>query len=244
MAHHRQQCTNFKDPGLQPYAQSALFNDLRDAADDAFMQLPPPERTAIRTAQGGQCSSISPSVPVDMSRYNNYSGGCFSGGCQVKMANGDLRRVDSVKAGDYVYSASSSKGAWVKCVVKFGIKQGQTGMVTLDGGLVVTPWHPVIKDGKWRFPNELAPTKNIACSEVYSFVLESGFSRVVINDVECITLGHGLQDDPVASHEFWGTTRVIDALKAFCGWEMGRVEVPWGTTRDQATGLVNGFVSQ
>merc|ERR1719498_150293 len=40
-AHDRQQCNNFKDPGVQDYGGS-LFLQLRDEADCKFLNLPPP----------------------------------------------------------------------------------------------------------------------------------------------------------------------------------------------------------
>ena len=46
---------------------------------------------------------------------------------------------------------------------------------------------------------------------------------VYIEGFECITLGHGIQDDKVASHKFWGTDKVIDCLKSKKGWDTGEV---------------------
>ncbi|KAG8897173.1 hypothetical protein FRC01_011459, partial [Tulasnella sp. 417] len=43
-SHQRQQCGNFKDPGLQPYGrESALFKTTRDEIDTTFDNLPPPK---------------------------------------------------------------------------------------------------------------------------------------------------------------------------------------------------------
>ncbi|KAG8949155.1 hypothetical protein FRC04_008953 [Tulasnella sp. 424] len=43
-SHQRQQCGNFKDPGLQPYGRdSVLFRATRDEIDTTFDNLPPPE---------------------------------------------------------------------------------------------------------------------------------------------------------------------------------------------------------
>merc|ERR1712225_114860 len=40
-----------------------------------------------------------------------------------------------------------------------------------------------------------------------------------------IGLGHGITDDSVASHPFFGTARVIDALKDCSGFSAGRVDL-------------------
>merc|ERR1712051_317136 len=39
--HQIQVCTNFMDPGLQPYGGS-LFHQLREKGDEIFLALPPP----------------------------------------------------------------------------------------------------------------------------------------------------------------------------------------------------------
>ncbi|CAE7376645.1 yfbK [Symbiodinium natans] len=44
-AHLAQQCNNFKDAGVQSYG-GELFQNIRDAADDVFLSLPPPQPTA------------------------------------------------------------------------------------------------------------------------------------------------------------------------------------------------------
>jgi hypothetical protein len=35
---------------------------------------------------------------------------------------------------------------------------------------------------------------------------------VVIDGIQVITLGHGIQNDPVASHDYFGTDKVLDDL--------------------------------
>ena len=61
-------------------------------------------------------------------------------------------------------------------------------------------------------------------SYVYSFVVENSHT-VYIEGWECITLGHNIQNDPVASHPFWGTQQVIKCLKQKPGWKTGEVVV-------------------
>merc|ERR1711988_2018185 len=61
-AHRLQQCNNFKDPGVQHYG-GTLFNDIRDAADDVFNNLPAPKPSVVRR--------VSQPTPVSMSAYNN-----------------------------------------------------------------------------------------------------------------------------------------------------------------------------
>ena len=88
--------------------------------------------------------------------------------------------------------------------------------------LLVTPWHPIKHKGQWEFPNNLDKTKKYDMPFVYSFVVENS-STVYIDGYECITLGHGIENDDVASHDFWGTEKVIDCLKSKSDWDNGEV---------------------
>lgn len=88
--------------------------------------------------------------------------------------------------------------------------------------LLVTPWHPIKHEGNWEFPNNLRKTRKYEMPFVYSFVVENS-NTVYIEGWECITLGHGIENDTVASHDFWGTEKVIDCLKTKPGWKDGEV---------------------
>ena len=104
MAHRREECSNFKDIGLQSYAlDQDVFDDLRDEGDAFFNDLPPP--VPSRPASRGTAASA-PRAPVNMAAYNNCAGPCFAGECLVAMGGGqpDLR-VDTIKQGDLVQSA-------------------------------------------------------------------------------------------------------------------------------------------
>jgi hypothetical protein len=85
-AHQRQQCGNFKDPGLQVYGrESALFNAERDRLDAAFMALPPPTPSLRpRSGHGG----AAPRKLKSMSAYYNSAGPCFAGDCLVGRTRG------------------------------------------------------------------------------------------------------------------------------------------------------------
>lgn len=49
-AHLLQQCNNFKDPGVQVYG-GALFERVREQADDTFLALPPPSQQEVAKVQ-------------------------------------------------------------------------------------------------------------------------------------------------------------------------------------------------
>lgn len=66
---------------------------------------------------------------------------------------------------------------------------------------------------------------------MFSFLLEPGFQDMYIEDVPCITLAHGIEDDEVATHPFYGTEKVIEAMQKHDGFADGLVEV-LGVKRD------------
>ena len=61
---------------------------------------------------------------------------------------------------------------------------------------------------------------------VYSFLFEGQATGYLsAGGTAVIGLGHGITDDSVASHPFFGTARVIDALKDCPGFSEGRVDL-------------------
>ena len=61
---------------------------------------------------------------------------------------------------------------------------------------------------------------------VYSFVFEDRATGYLsVGGTAVIGLGHGIRNDSVASHPFFGTVRVIDALKDCPGFSEGRVDL-------------------
>lgn len=234
-AHLHQFCNNFKDPGVQPYATGALFETLRDAIDAIFCELPPPSPSGWRASQ-----AQSAVAPVSMRTFNNADNPCFVGDSLLLMADGSSKAMRDVRKGDGVRVAQGrgSGCAAVECVVVSPCASGETSLVTLPTGLRITPWHPIHMAGEWQFPADMCPPMPQPCSAVYNLILDSGHV-VVVDGVECATLGHGLQE-PVVQHEFFGTNRVVDSLRTMAGWPAGLVWVA-GTVRDAATGLVCGL---
>ena len=55
--------------------------------------------------------------------------------------------------------------------------------------------------------------------------------------MECIGLGHGIEKDEVATHEYLGSQKVVEDLKLSKGWEVGRVKVN-EFMRDEKTHLI------
>lgn len=233
-AHLLQACNNFKDPGVQAYGGD-LFRATRDTVDALFCKLPPPKASKKLRAGAAPVAS--------MARYSNRSNPCFHGDSLVLMADGSLVRVAAVGKGALV-CGPNGQAARVLCVVKTHCAGGRTSLVTLSGGLLVTPYHPVRVGGVWQFPLALAAATEQECDAVYSFVLASGHT-MLINGTECCTLGHGFTDNAVITHAYLGTERVVQDLQRMPGWDAGLVEfLPGCLARDRSSTLAAGFNPQ
>ncbi|CAF5096563.1 unnamed protein product, partial [Rotaria sp. Silwood1] len=118
--------------------------------------------------------------------------------------------------------------------------KGKASMVTFDNGLIITPWHPIRIDGKWKFPHDIRHEQEIECQEMYNFVLDQCHISI-INGFECVTLGHHFKGE-VIEHPYFGTAKVVDDLRAMDTLNTGFIELlPKSTVRDTKTRLVTGI---
>lgn len=236
-----QQCTNFKDPGVQMYA-TTRFKTIRDASDEKFNTLPPPK--ASRKHKTAAFRSVG-----TMKTYNRCCAPCFASG-PVQLADGQVIDIGKLKAGHLVQTPTGP--AKVLCIIATECHKGMEDLVSLDGGVVATPWHPVRRlsqsdessnatgtGAKWAFPADLAPPKSLPCSHVYSFCLEDGASCLQIGPYAAVSLGHGITNDRVATHEYLGTKAVLNDLVQMDGWEDGLIKLgPNPCVRDDKTHLI------
>ena len=236
MTHWRQNCNNFLDPGVQKYGGNT-FQQTRDHLDDLFDNLKPPEPS------GRGRHNVSNMRNFSMASYNCSSGPCFTGDTLVQMADGTTVTCSDIQKGDIV--ATSKGPAEIRCVIKTPCKK--VNIVEFKG-LQVTQWHPVkVKDpvkvkGVWTFPIYLGETKEMSDVDIFSFLLEPGYEDMLMGDsVPCITFAHGIENDPVATHPFYGTNKVVDEMKKMDGFAEGCVTVSNGVLVDAETNLVCGF---
>ena len=232
-AHQLQQCNNFKDPGVQVYG-GKLFEKLRDIADDIFLKIPAP-KPSIKKRDGSSYKPVQ-----SMNVYYNSAAVCFSGDSLVQMKDGSFVRCDNIIPGDLV----GVNGRKVKCVVKTKSLNGLQTLVQLSSTIKATPWHPVLHNGKWEFPVNIAPAKIERCDATYNFVLEDSSCpedhTMSIGGFLCATLGHGVTSNPsdVRSSEFWGK-QIIEDLKQLEGWKDGYIVISSPVIqRNLETGLV------
>ncbi len=206
---------NFKDPGLQIYSNH-VFSQMQAIGDDLFVSLPPPVGSI--TSYGGTGYSTASAGVASMAMFHNASGGCFAPHCMVKMGDNSYKQIQNIHPDiDYVWTPSGP--AKVVALVKIGSSNPYQPMSNINK-LWITPYHPILFEGRWRFPADIAFYCDRLMPVVYNLVLESGHI-IDVNDFLCPTLGHGLTEDLV-KHDYFGTHKVIDDLKKLPGWAFGR----------------------
>jgi hypothetical protein len=149
-----------------------------------------------------------------MNNYHNFSG-CFGANSSVVVVTGEgdvSKNVTAVSAGDEVRVADGT--ARVVCVVR---STRPTSDLVRMGDLEITAKHPIRVDGKWTLP-----VGEPATGIVYNFVLDR-CHVLMVNGVECVTLGHGLQEPGVA-HPYYGNLILRDLME-LPGWSAGLVNV-------------------
>jgi len=216
-AHRRGTCHNFKDQSVQHYF-GTVAKDLLADADAAFSKLPPPKpsREGCGVASGAA-----------MARAYHYRGnGCVAGDSLARLFDGTSKPVADVVKGDTLVDALTNGPAVVRCVVRTRMLDPALYAV---GDVRATAWHPCKLPGgdRWSFPAEVTmPVVDRNVAYVYSFLFEGQATGYLsVGGTAVIGLGHGITDDSVAAHPFYGTARVIDALKDCPGFSEGRVDL-------------------
>lgn len=161
-----------------------------------------------------------------------------------------------IKKGDLVLTADGTY-AKVQCLVETVVddKASQKPFELIKvGQLRVTPYHPVKVGQNWQFPIQIANNNEMAANDhchyttaysVYNLVLESGqrHKAVLMDGVETITLGHGITNDIILQHDYFGTDNVINDLSTLCGgvgWNDGHVVLKESNIkRDSQSGCIS-----
>lgn len=201
---------NFKDTGIQHFG-SELFNKIVDYADNIFTKMPPPKPSNQQMVVRALPQYTAPvSMVTYSSRYNNS---CFHGDSLVTMGDNTTKKVSELIKGDIILLPNGQTDI-IECIIKTTISS-DNNLVIINENLHITPYHPVRINDVWIFPKDLSTKKSeLYCDSIYSFVLENrGMGQgMIIGNIECATLGHGLSDS-VISHDFFGTEKVINNLK-------------------------------
>ncbi len=243
-AHQQQVCNNFRDPGVQHYGKQ-LFTQMRDKADDHYNNLPAPTPTATYRSSSANVTRSAMRVAT-MASYNIHSGPCFHGDCLVKMFDGTSKKVSAIRKGDRVFTNNASQNYHensdkIETVLKTVFENGRAVLVELQGGWLGTQWHPVKiqENDEWKFPCQINQGFERECQAVYSFLLENR-NTIFINNIESATFAHGLTENNVISHQYFGSEEIVNNLMEHNGWSTGYITItPECIKRDMESGLVN-----
>jgi hypothetical protein len=206
---------NFKDTAC-PFG-GEIFINIVDKSSDIFDNLPPPNPS-------GQ--------PVQMSVYNNTNNGCFMGDSKVLMSDNTFKSIISLLPGDEIYTLSDHNNAngqqqtaKVIALVKIISTNGMKNISCVDK-LRLTPWHPILYNNEWGFPNNFNSKENskeIVCDAVYNVVLTNGHT-INVNNIWAVTLGHEFQNG-ILKHDYFGTKKIVKDLMNTPGWNNGHVVI-------------------
>jgi hypothetical protein len=224
---------NFKDEACKFGGE--VFESIVDKASDIFDTLPPPIPSLMVTSPSNPSAPYTgmpgqgPIVPqriATLQGYNVPSNPCFDSNCLITMADGSKKKLKKLGKNDVIMSRDENNNyttSKVLCILETIITMGILEMVNFDEGLIITPWHPIKHNGNWKFPINLKNPVMKSCNSIISLVLDNNHIAI-INDVECITLGHGFTYG-VLNHKYFGTNLVIDDMKKLLGWELGHIVV-------------------
>jgi len=233
-AHALKVCSNFKDKGVQSYATD-LFKQFQRQGADLFTTIPPPPGSIRHKMSAGGYHAVSAStVPVSMTTYYNPSSGCFHGDARVTLEDETIVPMKHVLPGMRVKTPLGF--ATVRKVIHYKIPSGSMEMTHLAARFWITPYHPIYTQ-RWVFPCNVYPTSLVHTDAVYNLLLESEHV-VLVEGVQCCTLGHGLKG-PIIEHSYFGTDAVVRDFMKHPDWDAGVIVYKnprWIT--DLATGLV------
>ena len=247
-AQELQQCMNFKDRGLQIYG-GELFHTIQATGDEVFAHLPPLLATGTKpfTTTGQQqqqqqqqqryVGTINMPPTFNMGMFNNPGGGCWASDSQLLMDDSSRKSIRDVRKGDKVWTPSGP--ALVEYAVELGTKALTRSMCQI-GELMLTPYHPVLIDGIWKFPIDLVSSIESMEPSVYNLVLDKGHI-VNVSNILSATLGHGFTGS-VIEHNFFGNMEsVVYDLASQPGFMEGRPIYKNLKCRRDCDNLVTGW---
>lgn len=170
-----------------------------------------PEVIRAKVASGG----------YSYSQVNDQERGCFHGDSRIFTPNG-VKKVSELKKGDTICSINAEKQsvfAKIVCVIQTNSTSSVTvcELPSIDGKgpLIITPTHPVKTsvDAIWQHPQSIEEKSFSKVSTVYNLILDS-HHIVILNGYIVCTMGHGITDNDIISHPFFGTDKVTQAYKS------------------------------
>jgi hypothetical protein len=210
----RKRCTNFRDVALQSFARDdagreARFETIRCEGEMAFA-----------TLEAVVGSVKKQPLPDEFFR----GGGCIHSTALVEEETNGTIQACGVKPGDRIRTPGGFQTVKFVCYTK--VTKEVATLVQLEK-LLITAWHPVLYHGEWTFPESVGTKVTLSCQQLVTFVLEH--EHVFLADgIPCIALGHNLDINHFAHHDFWGCNIMsqLVALEVKGKVDMSRVIVP------------------
>jgi hypothetical protein len=242
-ANNNEYCNNYKDFSIKNYLTESFEND-REKISKIFDTLPAPVPDI--TNRYPRSSTVS-YQSVDMSSFNNRGGVCFTANNTVIFEKGYHVNLDKLKKGDRILTDNNEYDE-IECILKtdftkFDNSKTHICKINFNNNILeVTPNHPILLDTNedWIHPQKLVQPELIDCDYVYSFLMKSRKS-IIINNIKCSTLAHGLQDN-IVYHEYFGSEKVVEDLKKLNGWDQGEIIItPNNIIRNKVTNYIEGI---
>jgi hypothetical protein len=216
---------------------------------------------ARSSRSSGSSQPASPGQPapiISMADFNARDMPCFHQDSTVILQNNVSVSLNQLKVKDVL-----ANGAVIACIVKTLCSNKSIDLIHFktnnkeQSTLMLTAWHPIKVNGSWVFPAECVEQGNLQktdCDYVYSLLLEelttstqveqgaTAHPPLIINGIECASLNHGIKNDKVVTHSFFGTNAVKKSLMQCKGWNSGTITfLPGCLMRDEVTGLVSSY---
>jgi len=140
------------------------------------------------------------------------------------------RRVDQLRAGDTVFSPNLGRAVKVLATTR----SMETKVSTVNG-LRISAKHPIKleSEAEWVLPQDVAGVEKLTEPlVVYNLVLSEG-GTVRVNNMTVITLGDNVAAGMSPVHPYYGTSNVVDYLKALPTWP----DCEWGPTNSTSHAL-------
>jgi hypothetical protein len=164
------------------------------------------------------------SCPNSYSRPS-YSSNCDSGAmicfhgdgnCRMSDASISHKKVKDLQVGDSIMTAQGTARK-ITHIIKSKTNANSKLSLCKIKDLIITPLHPIEEDGEWIFPKDSKYLDSTATFDnvdyVYSIAIDSPTNEeygIIIDNINCITLAHGITDHPLLTHDYYGTRRVLD----------------------------------
>ena len=200
----------------------------------------PIDISSIRTAAKVSIDTSTGAAIVQRTRNDST---CFAPHTISILANGIQSMVKDLKPGQAILN-SIGKTVYIECIIKH---VGNVDLCFITEGVIMSAWHPVLKDGEqWVFPENFC-TKTINCPEKYSILLKKTDSNGDIHDgtiklangYSTISLGHE-RTDGILNHPYFAKrTKIEESYCKLSGWNKGYITVQATESiieRDSVTG--------